>query len=57
MINENVMNIFPLLYSLLAAAMLGIARWLLGAHATGQILLGYTVGILALVVAFCYLNT
>src|SRR6266404_6242873 len=38
--------ILPLLSALLIAAIVGIIRWLLGAHTIGQILLGYAVGIL-----------
>ncbi len=57
MLNGNVVIFFPLLYSLLAAAILGLARWLLGAHTKGQILLGYAVGMISQVVAFLFLNT
>lgn len=55
--NGNVVNFFPLLYSILASALLGVARWLLGAHTQGQILMGYAVGIISQVIAFLFLNT
>ncbi len=57
MLNDSLVIVLPLLLALLIAAAVGIIRWLLGAHTMGQILLGYTVGILTQLAAFFYLNT
>ena len=57
LLNESLVMILPLLLALLVAIIVGIVRWLLGAHTMGQILLGYTVGILTQLVAYYYLNT
>jgi membrane-associated phospholipid phosphatase len=42
---------------LVIAMVVGIIRWLLGAHTVGQILLGYAIGILTQLGAYFYLNT
>jgi fructose-specific phosphotransferase system IIC component len=42
--------------ALIAAALVGIVRWLLGAHTTGQIILGYIIGISMQVAAYFFLR-
>jgi hypothetical protein len=46
----------PLLFAALAAIIVGIVRWLLGAHTIGQILLGYLTGIFTQLGAYYYLR-
>jgi len=57
MLNESLGVIFPFLLALLVAAIVGVIRWLLGAHTVGQILLGYAIGIMTQLGAYFYLNT
>jgi membrane-associated phospholipid phosphatase len=48
----------PLLaLAVLVALVVGAIRWFLGSHTMGQILLGYTVGILSQVAAYFIINT
>jgi len=56
MLNESLGIILPLLIGLLVAMIVGIIRWLLGAHTIGQILLGYAIGIITQLGAYFYLN-
>jgi hypothetical protein len=46
----------PLLFASLIAIIVGIVRWLLGAHTIGQILLGYLTGIFTQLGAYYYLH-
>ena len=46
----------PLLFALVIAIIVGVVRWLLGAHTIGQILLGYLVGIFTQLGAYYYLR-
>jgi hypothetical protein len=46
----------PLLFASVAAIIVGIVRWLLGAHTIGQILLGYLTGIFTQLGAYYYLR-
>jgi len=57
MLNESLAVMFPLLLALVIAAVVGVIRWLLGAHTVGQILLGYAIGIFTQLAAYFYLNT
>ena len=45
-----------LLFASLAAIIVGIVRWLLGAHTIGQILLGYLTGIITQLGAYYFLR-
>ena len=45
-----------LLFASLAAIIVGVLRWLLGAHTIGQILLGYLTGIITQLGAYYYLR-
>jgi membrane-associated phospholipid phosphatase len=56
LLSNKLTSVLPLLLALAIAAIVGIIRWLLGAHTMGQILLGYTVGILTQLAAYFYLN-
>ncbi len=49
-------TITPLILALLVAIIVGMVRWLLGAHTIGQILLGYLVGIFTQLGAYYYLH-
>ena len=55
MLSEKI-TIKPLIFALLIAIIVGIVRWLLGAHTIGQILLGYLTGIFTQVGAYYYLQ-
>jgi hypothetical protein len=55
MVGEKV-TITPLIFASVIAIIVGIVRWLLGAHTTGQILLGYLTGIFTQVGAYYYLH-
>jgi membrane-associated phospholipid phosphatase len=46
--------ITPLIFALLVAIIVGVVRWLLGAHTIGQILLGYLTGIFTQLGAYYY---
>lgn len=48
--------ITPLIFASLVAIIVGMVRWLLGAHTTGQILLGYVTGIFTQLGAYYYLH-
>ena len=50
------LTIVPLIFALLVAIIVGIVRWLLGAHTIGQILLGYLTGIFTQLGAYYYLH-
>jgi hypothetical protein len=56
MLNESVAIALPLLVALVIAAIVGLIRWLLGAHTVGQILLGYAIGIITQIGAYFYFN-
>jgi hypothetical protein len=43
--------------AVMAALLVGIVRWLLGAHTPGQIILGYIIGISMQVAAYLFLRT
>jgi len=45
-----------LIFASLVAIIVGIVRWLLGAHTIGQILLGYVAGIFTQIGAYYYLR-
>ena len=47
-------TVVPLLMASLIAIIVGLVRWLLGAHTIGQILLGYLIGIFTQVCAYYY---
>jgi len=47
--------ILPL--AILGAVVVGAIRWFLGSHTTGQILLGYMIGIISQVAAYFIINT
>lgn len=49
-------TITPLILALLIAIIVGMVRWLLGAHTIGQILLGYVAGIFTQLGAYYYLH-
>jgi hypothetical protein len=49
-------TITPLILALLVAIIVGMVRWLLGAHTIGQILLGYLAGIFTQLGAYYYLH-
>jgi hypothetical protein len=49
-------TIAPLIVASLIAIIVGVVRWLLGAHTIGQILLGYVTGIFTQIGAFYYLH-
>lgn len=49
-------TVTPLLFGSLVAIIVGIVRWLLGAHTIGQILLGYLTGIFTQLGAYYYLH-
>jgi membrane-associated phospholipid phosphatase len=55
MTNEKI-TIVPLIIASLVAIIVGVVRWLLGAHTIGQILLGYLVGIFTQMGAYYYLH-
>jgi hypothetical protein len=55
MVSERI-AITPLIFALLVAIIVGIVRWLLGAHTIGQILLGYLTGIFTQLGAYYYLH-
>jgi len=55
MISEK-MGIAPLIFASLIAIIVGMVRWLLGAHTIGQILLGYLTGIFTQLGAYYYLH-
>jgi len=55
MLSEKI-TIKPLIFALLIAIIVGIVRWLLGAHTIGQILLGYLTGIFTQLGAYYYLH-
>ena len=50
------LTIVALIFASLVAIIVGIARWLLGAHIIGQILLGYVAGIFTQIGAYYCLN-
>jgi hypothetical protein len=50
------MTITPLILALIVAIIVGMIRWLLGAHTIGQILLGYLAGIFTQLGAYYYLH-
>jgi len=54
-VNEK-MTIAPLIFASLVAIIVGMVRWLLGAHTVGQILLGYLTGIFTQIGAYYYLH-
>ena len=49
-------TITPLILALLVAIIVGMVRWLPGAHTIGQILLGYVAGIFTQLGAYYYLH-
>jgi hypothetical protein len=51
---QSIIVVFLLAVS--AAVLVGIARWLLGAHTPGQIILGYIIGISMQVTAYFFLK-
>jgi len=55
-LNNEVSSIAPLSMAILVALFVGIIRWLLGAHTLGQIILGYTIGILTQLGAYFFVN-
>jgi len=55
MANEK-MTIAPLIFASLVAIIVGMVRWLLGAHTIGQLLLGYLTGIFTQIAAYYYLH-
>ena len=55
MISDKI-TIVPLIFASLVAIIVGVARWLLGAHTMGQILLGYLTGIFTQLGAYYYLR-
>ena len=57
MLNESLGVTLPFLLALVVATLVGIIRWLLGAHTIGQILLGYAIGLITQLGAYFYLNT
>jgi hypothetical protein len=50
------MTATPLIFASVIAIIVGIVRWLLGAHTIGQILLGYLTGIFTQLGAYYYLR-
>ena len=50
------LTIVALIFASLVAIIVGIVRWLLGAHTIGQILLGYLAGIFTQIGAYYYLH-
>ena len=50
------LTILTLIFASLVAIIVGIVRWLLGAHTIGQILLGYVAGIFTQIGAYYYLH-
>jgi len=56
MVSEKII-VTPLLFGSLVAIIVGIVRWLLGAHTIGQILLGYLTGIFTQLGAYYYLHS
>ena len=55
MVSEKI-PITSLILALLIAIIVGMVRWLLGAHTIGQILLGYLAGIFTQLGAYYYLR-
>jgi len=55
MVSEKI-PITSLILALLIAIIVGMVRWLLGAHTVGQILLGYLAGIFTQLGAYYYLR-
>jgi len=56
LLSNNLANMLPLGLAVGIAVIVGIIRWLLGAHTVGQILLGYAVGVLCQLAAYFYLK-
>ena len=50
------LTIVALIFASLVAIIVGIVRWLLGAHTIGQILLGYVAGIFTQIGAYYYMR-
>ena len=50
------LTILTLIFASLVAIIVGIVRWLLGAHTIGQILLGYVAGIFTQIGAYYYMR-
>ncbi|HEV8282827.1 MAG TPA: hypothetical protein VGQ09_00880 [Chitinophagaceae bacterium] len=57
LLSSRPVTILLLLVALIMAAIVGIVRWLLGAHTIGQILLGYTIGMATQIAAYFFINT
>src|SRR4030095_2899170 len=56
-INNQGIVFLQLLTAVFVALFVGVIRWLLGAHTIGQIMLGYTIGILMQLTAYFYVNS
>jgi membrane-associated phospholipid phosphatase len=56
-INNQGSFFLPLLAAVFIALFVGVIRWLLGAHTIGQIMLGYTIGILMQLAAHFFVNS
>jgi len=56
-INNQESLFLPLLATVCVALFVGVIRWLLGAHTIGQIILGYTIGILMQLTAYFFVNS
>jgi hypothetical protein len=56
MILEPSMPISIFMVAIIAAVLVGLIRWWLGAHTLGQILLGYSIGISMQLIAFLILR-